>query len=167
MSFGERLSRRVLAIYPTSRGFGFVIFEGPKTLLDWGLPQIPPREEATILRRIDTLLERYNPDLLVIESITDPKCRRKRRVRKLLRAVGKLAAQRRVPVEAFSKDAVRRVFAHVGAVTKQQIASFVASQYRELAPRLPPQRKTWQSEDVRISLFCAAALAIAFYLDVG
>ena len=167
MSLGERLSKRVLAVYPTSRGFGFVMFEDPKTLSDWGLPKVPPADEPEILSRISTLIERHCPDLLVIESTADPECRRKDRVRGLLQAVEDLAGQRRIPVEALSKDAVGRAFAYAHAVTKQQIATVIASQYPELAPRLPPPRKIWKSEDVRMSLFSSAALALTSYLDEG
>lgn len=165
MSLGERLNKRVLAIYPTSRGFGFVMFEDPKTLSDWGLPRVPPADEPKILSRISTLLERHRPDVLVIESTHDPECRRGLRVRKLLKVIRDLAAQRRIPVEAFSRDAVRRAFAYAHALTKQQIATVIASQYPELAPRLPQPRKIWQSEDVRMSLFSSAALALTLYLD--
>jgi len=33
----------------------------------------------------------------------------------------------------------------------------------ELAPRLPPKRKVWKSEDPRMDIFDAAGLAVAFW----
>src|SRR5947207_3331343 len=33
--------KRVLSIDPTSRGFGFVVFESPTTLVDWGCRYVP------------------------------------------------------------------------------------------------------------------------------
>ena len=164
MSLGETLNKRVLAIYPTSRGFGFVMFEDPKIFSEWDLHHVPPADEPEILSRISKLLEHQSPDVLVIESTADPECRRKDRVRGLLKAITDLAAQRRIQVAALPKDAVGRTFAYAHAVTKHEIATVIASQYPELAPRLPPPRKIWQSEDVRMSLFSATALALTFYL---
>ncbi len=165
MSLGERLGKRVLAIYPNSRGFGYVMFEDPKTLSAWGLPRVAPADEPEILSRISKLLERHRPAVLVIESTADPKCRRQDRVRGLLETIRGLAPRTGVPVEAVSKAAIARAFARTPAGTKHEIASVIASQHPELAPRLPPPRKEWESETARMSLFSAAALAIAFYLD--
>jgi hypothetical protein len=33
--------KRVLAIDPTHRGFGYVILEGPERLIDWGTRHVP------------------------------------------------------------------------------------------------------------------------------
>jgi len=164
MSLGERLGKRVLAIYPNSRGFGYVMFEDPKTLSAWGLPRVAPADEPELLSRITKLLERHRPAVLLIESTTDPECRRRDRVRTLLKTISSLAARSGIPVEAVSKTAIARAFARTPAVTKHEIASVIASQHPELAPRLPPPRKEWESETARMSLFSAAALTIAFYL---
>jgi len=37
----------------------------------------------------------------------------------------------------------------------------------ELASRLPPKRKTWESEDSRMDIFDAVALAVTFWLKVS
>lgn len=165
MSLGERLSKHVLAVYPNSRGFGFVVFEDPKSIVEWGLPQVRPPDQSEILALVNSLLDRHQPDVLVIESTDDPECRRKDRVRSLLKAVARLGARSRIPVQTVFKEAIGRAFAHADADTKHKIATVIASQYPELAPRLPPKRDPWDSEDERMSLFSAAALAIAFYFD--
>ncbi len=164
MSLGERLNKRVVAICPTSRGFGFAVFEDPKTLLDWGVAQIPPAEETRLLGRVRTLLDRYEPDVFVIESTDDPHCRRRGRVRGLLAAMRRLVAQRRVSCAQVRKADIRRAFARHGAATKHQVATVIAAQVPELARHLPPPRDIWQSESPRFSLFGAAALAITFYI---
>jgi len=47
---------------------------------------------------------------------------------------------------------------------KHPIASILADRYQEeLAPRLPPFRKPWMSEDERMAMFDAAALAVAYF----
>jgi hypothetical protein len=49
------------------------------------------------------------------------------------------------------------------ASTKHQIVSDVAHQFPELARQLPPARKPWMSEDERMAIFDAAALAVIFF----
>ena len=47
--------------------------------------------------------------------------------------------------------------------TKQEMAEMLAMQFPdELASRLPPKRKLWKSEDSRMDVFDAMALAVVF-----
>ncbi len=41
---------------------------------------------------------------------------------------------------------------------------FVAERFPELARYLPPERKPWMSEDLKMAIFDAAAFALAFFL---
>jgi hypothetical protein len=43
------------------------------------------------------------------------------------------------------------------------MAQAVAARFPELAPRLPPQRKPWMSEDCRMAIFDAAAFVLALF----
>src|SRR5207249_4491100 len=58
--------KRVLAVDPTSRGFGFAVLEGPDRLLDWGLVHARTDKRARTLEAVADLLERYRPDVLVL-----------------------------------------------------------------------------------------------------
>lgn len=158
---------RVLALDPTSRGFGFVVFEGPETLIDWGLAHVRPADQYKALARIEALIKLHQPDLVVVENTAARDSRRSLRVKELLKAIVQLAQERKVRVQRVSRRDVRQAFANGGAVTKEQIASVIASRYRELASRLPPPRKIWMSEDVRMSLFDAAALACTYFSGAG
>jgi len=46
---------------------------------------------------------------------------------------------------------------------KYEVASALALQFPDLASRLPPRRKCWQSEDYRMGIFDAAALGVAYF----
>jgi hypothetical protein len=49
--------------------------------------------------------------------------------------------------------------------TKQEMAEMLAGKFPdELASRLPPKRKPWKSEDSRMDIFEAVALALAIRL---
>jgi Holliday junction resolvasome RuvABC endonuclease subunit len=156
---------RVLAIDPSSRGFGFAIFEGPENLIDWGVKQVKGSKNRECLRRIERLMEYYQPEVIVVEDCTNRHSRRCLRVRELIGDILVLAAARKIKSRAVSRALVRKAFSSMGASTKQQIAAVIAEQFPELAPHLPPFRKLWMSEDYRMSIFDAGAFAAAhFYL---
>jgi hypothetical protein len=48
--------------------------------------------------------------------------------------------------------------------TKHVVAEVIAQRFpEELGFRLPPKRRAWMSEDSRIDIFDAAALALAYF----
>ena len=58
---------------------------------------------------------------------------------------------------------IRQAFSETGAVTKHEIAQVLAKDFPELAPRLPPVRRIWMTEDCRMAIFDAASLALTFF----
>ena len=52
---------RVLALDPTHRGFGFVVLEGPTTLVDWGVKRVGPAKNQETIAKVSGLIERYRP----------------------------------------------------------------------------------------------------------
>lgn len=156
----------VLSVYPTSRGYAFVLFEGPQSPHDWGVKEIRKKSKnEQTLKSIHALIERYRPDYLIIEDHTEHGSRRSSRIRRLYRMLMHLAETEQVELFRYSRRAVRTCFEPVGARTKYEIAQAIARQIPAFAHRLPPLRKIWMSEDPRQSLFDAAALGIAFYAD--
>jgi Holliday junction resolvasome RuvABC endonuclease subunit len=153
----------VFAVYPTSRGFAFALFEGEGILFDWGTTEIREKKKnARTLERIRRLIERYEPEVMVIEAITN-RSRRSDRILRLYKMLLQYAGTKGLDVRSYSRIEVRECFVAVGAKTKYEIAKAIAIQIPELAHRLPPVRKLWMSEDARQSLFDAAALGIAHY----
>ena len=166
------LMPRVLAIDPTTNGFAYAVFEGSDFLLDWGLTQVRPEEKnALCMKRIDALIARYLPDVLVLEDCDGKGSRRNRRVRSLIRGIQRLAAKRSVRTRAFSRGQVREVFASLGRPTKRLIASEIARRLPEFAPRLPRFRSEsrprglgiYEREAERMSIFDAASLAVTYF----
>jgi transposase len=49
----------ILAIDPTIRGFGFIVFEGVKNPLDWGKPEMRIQKNRRCLDRITKLVIIY------------------------------------------------------------------------------------------------------------
>jgi hypothetical protein len=80
-----------------------------------------------------------------------------------LRSIERLAARRGVKVRLVSPSTRLEAFAEVGASTKCQIATALAERFPVLRRALPPVRKPWMTEDHRMGIFDAVALAVAFF----
>jgi Holliday junction resolvasome RuvABC endonuclease subunit len=156
---------RILAIAPSTRGFGFAVLEGQETLVDWGVKTVKGDKNAQSLVRVEDLIAHYQPGILVLEDASAKGSRRSPRIRKLCRQIIKMAASRKVSVALFSRDQVMKTFIADGQGTKHAVAEIIAKRFpEELGSRLPPKRKPWMSEDSRMGIFDAVALVLAFRL---
>ena len=152
----------VFALHATSRGFGYVVFEGPFSPYDWGTVQAKGDKNAVSLRKLEKMLDRYQPETLLLE---EPKsvAHRSDRIVRLYRAIVALCAARAIEVAVYLVQDIKGCFASVGATTRQEIAEAVARQIPALDHKLPRPRKPWEGEPRRMALFCAAALVLTHY----
>ncbi len=155
-------SKRVLAIYPYNKGFGFAVVEGPEKLVDYAAKEVAGDRDRSCLKQIADLIIRYRPDVIAVENCLTKDCRRLLRSRELIQNILVLAVERRIRSQTFSRAQVKAAFAKFGAFTKYEIALEVANRFPELAPRIPRRRKPWMSEDDRASIFNAVAFALVF-----
>ena len=159
----EAQSPFVLALSPSPRGFAFVLFEGPTTPFDWGIKDLRGGDKSSrTLAAMQRLIVEYHPKAILIEEV-DRYSRRGPRIRDLLSSVEVFGKKEGVAVFRYGRRDIRKVFANDGARTRPEIAKAIADRVSALAPRLPPLRKLWMSEDPRQSLFDAAALATVFF----
>jgi len=153
----------VLAVHPSSRGFGWILFEGPLAPFDWGVVTIAQDKNAGAVARVDQLIQKYDPRVLAFEASSDDGSRRKPRIRKLCRAIEERAMARGLRVCVYSRQQIRRAFASTGAQTREEIATIVAERIEALRPRLPQPRKIWLGEHPNMALFAAAACALTYF----
>jgi hypothetical protein len=154
----------VLAVYPNTRGFAFVVFEGQLSPVDWGIKIIRgQRKQSQCLRHIEKLLIRYEPDAVILQDMSAAGTPRAPRIQKLNSAVEELCERIGLPTYKFSRSEVRNAFSYLGIVTKQSIAEAIAKHVSAFERYLPPVRKPWMTEDARMGLFDAAALAWVFF----
>ncbi|WFU32408.1 hypothetical protein QA635_39025 [Bradyrhizobium brasilense] len=162
-----RMLRRyalVLSVYLNTRGFAFIVFEGHLSPFDWGIRETRgPQKNRTCLTRITAVFDQYAPDTLVVQDTSEQGTERVRRIRKLNASIIKLASDRGIPVFAYSRDQVRRAFEPYGCPNKNSLAELIAKHIPAFHQYVPPPRKPWMSEDRRIGLFDAAALALLFF----
>ena len=155
--------KRVLAIDPTHRGFGYVIFEGPDFLIDWGVRHVEGPKNKASIAAAEELITHYQPRIVVLEDVMAKCCRRCRRVRELVGGLDQYGRERGLKVRKIAQARVKRAFLPLGIRNKNQMARFVAARFPELARYLPPERKPWMSEDLRTAIFDAAAFALALF----
>ena len=105
----------------------------------------------------------YTPDVVLVEDTADPSSRRCSRVRKLIQSILKESQKRKIQASKYSRSTIRGVFAQFNAQTKYMIAKKIVEWLPALQARLPPERKPWMSEDYRMGIFDAVALALTFY----
>jgi Holliday junction resolvasome RuvABC endonuclease subunit len=163
MKLSNRSEKRVLAIDPTSRGFGYAYFEGKDDLVDWGTKQIDVAENIRCIFQIREIIQRFRPNVIALEDPRGEGSRRCYRICKLIKAICALAAKHHTKARCFSRDQVRKVFAEYNAQTKYRIAIAVSIQFPELQAHLPRFRKPWMNEDERMAIFDAASFAITYY----
>ena len=154
---------RTIAVHPTSRGFGWVAFEGPLSPYDWGLVGVKADKNARCIRKVEELFERFLPETLVLEAFERMNSSRADRIARLCRAIHSLATDRGIDVAVYTRRDVKQCFAGVGAVTRDEIAAAVVRHVDALRHWLPKARQPWESEHRRLAVFSAAALVLTHY----
>jgi|ERR1017187_203160 Holliday junction resolvasome RuvABC endonuclease subunit len=157
---------RILAIAPSIRGFGFAVLEEQETLVDWGVKTVKKGDKnKQSLAKVKKLIADYQPGVLVLEDTSAKGSRRAPRIRKLCQQIIKMTANRKVSVKLFSRDQMMKTFIADGRGTKHALAEMIADRFpEELGSHLPPKRKPWMSEDSRMTIFDAVALALLPHL---
>lgn len=133
--------------------------------MDWGVKAVQGDKNRRSLMKVEEMIAHYQPGMLVLEDHSGQASRRSVRIRTLGRRIVALAVRLNVRVVLFSREQIRQVFFPEGEGTKHELAEIIARRFpEELGLRLPPKRKPWKSEDARMDIFAAVALAVAFRL---
>ena len=158
MTNTRHTKQRLMAIALSSKGFGFCIFEG-ESLLDWGNREIKDGDKNDkCLAKIEKLIAQYQPAILTMQNIAGS--RRTPRIKKLSRDIIALAKAHRLKTSLVSEKQISAAFG--GESTKHQRAEIITARFPDtLGLSLPPKRKAWMSEDARMDIFKATAVAMA------
>lgn len=151
-----KTSRRVIAVYPTSRRFGFAVFEGDR-VIDWGLKRTYIRSATT---RAQELLRHYQPDLLILDKPEPKDLQRSAAARKLVSQLAGYAHSHKVRVRLIAWKHVRKRFAQLSASTLHEITSVIVSGFPDLGLRQPPRRKCTMPEHHNMPMFRAVAMGM-------
>src|SRR6266851_1211715 len=120
--------RRVLALDVHPRSFGFVVFEGPNRMLDWGVRSFRTGVKAVKIpaaTKFLSLLDEFRPSTVVIgERVT----KRTTKQTKMLETIKRQARSRRIPVMCVSRRDVNRAFVGFER-NKYEVASALTQQF--------------------------------------
>jgi Holliday junction resolvasome RuvABC endonuclease subunit len=152
----------VLAVHPTSRGFGWIVFSSPATPVDWGGASARGKRSGRLIERFEKIVSRWQPDILVLEKVGEKKGSSKR-LRALSGAMADLASFKGMDIALYDRNDIRAVFASDGASSRHEIAAAIATRLNELGGRLPRKRPLGSAEQHQQGLFDAAALAMTYF----
>ena len=154
----------VLSIYPTTRGITYTLFESPLTPIDWGLKHANGNDKnARSLEIVVQLCKALRPDTLVIEKSEPETSKRSERIRRLHALIAGFAEAENLTLVRYAQATVKETFREAGAITRYEIAQAITSYIPAFEHHMPRVKKLWQSEDLRFSLFDAAALALTHF----
>ena len=158
----KRRPLRLLAIDLTAKGFGFALLDARLGLLDWGFSSVPATDDAVFLARVAARIDKGRPTAVILENFA-PIRGREAAVRRQVLAI-KLAEERKIGLCQVSRRIVQAI---LGPATKAEIAKALACRFPELASRIPPERLRWTSEDERMHIFDALAMAVVVLRPTG
>lgn len=156
----------VLSLDLRHRRFGYAVFQGHRTLLEWGqrvYPAVGDAERQLAQRRIAKLLNGFAPHLILLKQERWDRGHRDANLSHPLTALQNEAQLHQTPIRLIPEDSVRAAFAVFGCGTKSDIAATLTTLFPELLRSLPPPRKMWQAEHPRMAAFDAVALGVAYW----
>lgn len=138
--------------------------EGENFLVDWGIKTVKGDKNARSLSNVANLIGRYSPEAVAIEDCRVAGSRRALRIRELLQEIIALSEREGMQVVLCTPKEIRLGYFKDGKGTKHAVAQLIARRFpEELGSRLPRKRRLWMSEDCRMDIFHAVALAESFF----
>jgi Holliday junction resolvasome RuvABC endonuclease subunit len=160
MTNNPQTYQRILAIAPASRGFGYALVEGQKLVL-WGVRSVTGDKNNNCVMKVEALIIRYKPEVMVLEDTGAEGSRHSPRIRELSQMLLALSLEHNIPVAWFRREQMMKFFFGKSKGTKQEIAQRIGNRFpEELGALVPPKRRTWMSQHYQIDMFDAVALAL-------
>jgi len=159
---------RILAVDARRSRFGYALFEGPTRLLDWGASEIPAdsADRTSIMmasKRVLPLLKLGHPEVVVVKRPRRGSRGSGTATGPFVKAILRAASERQIRVCPMSRREILQGFRIFNGSTKDEIAHILAEVFPELRTRLPPKKKTWQSERHAMIVFDAVATGFAYW----
>ncbi len=149
---------RIVAFDVRPRRIGHSAFESPARLLDFGVMRFGSLKWAD--GRVVALFRALRPTVLVLQKIPRRSQRDRSRTMTLVNMIIRIARRSWIEVVWVGERELKEYFRQYGKSTKYTRAVFLASAFPELTPRLPSERKTWETENRRMPIFDSVALGI-------
>lgn len=162
-----RVTRSVLlALYPNMSGLGYALFEGDLRAVDWGIKTARQRKHETTVNNARALLHAFSPAHIILPARTLV-VEGSRRLQKVSLDIAGISHPFGSHVHWYSRADIKACFSRYGAESKDAIVSVIARLLPEFEQHVPPKRRIWMSEDYRMGVFDAVALAMTHYATAG
>ncbi len=150
-----------LVLYPNTFGVGFVICEGPKEILDFGIKKVQPISHHKYIKKVKWLLDYCKPDVVLL---LDYKARKiSNRQKRIIDAIVQLSHTKNLNLKTYSRSQIKQTFLSFNAKTKYEIAMVILNWYPELRDKAPHRRLPWMAEHYQMGIFDAFALMLTHY----
>lgn len=159
----EDRHERVLGIYPNSYGFGFALMQGALTVIDKGMIKIKPACNTEAMSKIKELIEKYEPQRIILEDFESNRLGKSARVKQLIRSIQSYLKAKDIPVSLYSREQIRLVFDIWNAKTRYEIAEVIAHNIPKLKMLFFDKPKYPKSEAYSSALFDAVSICICHY----
>jgi hypothetical protein len=154
----------VLALYFSTIGFGYAVFEGITFPVDWKVRRAKDKYDTGFSQQVRELLDQFDPAVIVVRKcLSSEQWPCSDRTRQRVRKVKALAKRRRIQVHDYSRADIRQCFSRYGATNKDEIARAIGEIVPDFQHLVPPMRRYWENEQYVMSVFDAISLVITFY----
>jgi hypothetical protein len=154
------IDERMIAIYPNTLGFGYVILNEKGEILDYGMVSIRPVRNDKCMDRIHEMVLYYQPKILILEDYENSN--KSERVRKLLKDICEYG-EGNIKVFKYSREQIKDTFDVFGARNKYEVSKKISEAYPQLKSKLPEKRKAWEPENYYQGIFDAMALVLTHH----
>ncbi len=154
---------RVLAIDLRLHRSGFAIYEGPRRLLDYGTTAVPFERAENSTSRFADLLKISLPSVIVVRKDRWEGMVAHPQAKLLIEMLASEADARGIEIRLLDQDAIKSTFRNLNCETKAEISSALSRFFPDLVWQLPPQRRIWDAEHPRQSVFDAIALGFVYW----
>src|SRR6266850_3381297 len=117
---------RVLILDLRSRRFGYVIFEGPQTLLDWGIRTYAEEKRSSLERRLNDLQSMFAPSVILVRKAVERNRISQLMIRLALRTLTVFAKRTLITVFLVDESSLRAFFSREAKLNKHDIARMIA-----------------------------------------
>src|SRR5258707_2183624 len=103
MSRSNEKNLLIIAITPSTRGFGFAVLED-EALIDWGVKTVKGDKNKQCLLKVEMLIAHYQPGVMVLEDHSAKGSRRTPRIRVLGEKIAAIARKQKITVTLLSRS---------------------------------------------------------------
>lgn len=136
---------------------------GITDIIDSGVANIRPITNRKTMKRIRSLIEYFEPVLILVQ---DPKARKynySKRTKRLISSLENECDKRGLKIYKYSRENIKEVFEQFKAGNKYEIAKKIVASFPELEPNMPQHRKPWKPDDYFMGMFDAISLVCTHF----